>query len=87
VAVSLYLLCQLLISGLIFDVSHPLGWILGVVGGQLLLRPKTLDRTPMRVPADVIWVVVAVVLGLTVGIIGGWTGGGVGGIFGWGPAR
>jgi len=87
VAVSLYLLCQLLVSGLIFDVSHPMGWLLGVVGGQLLMRPQTIDRSPLRVPADVIWLVVAVVLGITVGLVAGWNGGGVGGLFGWGPAR
>lgn len=87
VGVSLYLLCQLLVSGLIFDVSHPIGWILGVVGGQLLMRPQTLDRTPPRVPADLVWMGAAVVLGLTVGLVAGWNGGGVGGLFGWGPAR
>lgn len=87
VAVSCYLICQLLVSGLIFDVSHPMGWLLGLVGGQALMRPATLDRTPPRVPVDVIWLAVAVVLGTAVGIVAGWNGGGVGGLFGWGPGR
>lgn len=87
VAVSCYLACQLLVAGLIFDVSHPMGWILGLVGGQALMRPAALDRSPVRVPTDVMWLVVAAVVGTVVGVVAGWNGGGVGGLFGWGPGR
>ena len=83
--VSCYLAFQLLLSGLIFDVSHPMGWALGVFGGAMLMRPQSLDRTPMRLPADALWIALAVVVGSAVGIVAGWNGGGVGGIFGWGP--
>jgi hypothetical protein len=83
--VTCYLAFQLLLSGLIFDVSHPMGWALGVFGGAVLMRPRTLDRTPLRLPADALWIALAVVVGSAVGIVGGWNGGGVGGIFGWGP--
>jgi hypothetical protein len=86
-AVSCYLLCQLLVAGLIFDVSHPMGWILGLVGGQALMRPQQLDRSPLRVPVDAVWLAVAVVVGTAVGIVAGWNGGGVGGLLGWGPGR
>ena len=83
--VACYLIAQLLLSGLIFDVSHPMGWILGVVGGTWLMRPQRLDRPAPRVPTDVLWIALGVVLGSAVGIVAGWNGGGVGGIFGWGP--
>jgi len=85
--VSCYLAAQLLLSGLIFDVSHPMGWIVGLVGGQALMRPAAIDRTPLRIPVDVALLIVAVALGTTVGVVAAWTGGGVGGIFGWGPGR
>jgi len=84
-AVTCYLAFQLLLSGLIFDVSHPMGWAIGVFGGALLMRPRSLDRTPMRLPADALWIALAIAVGSVVGIVAGWNGGGVGGIFGWGP--
>lgn len=86
VAVSCYLLCQLLLSGLIYDVSHPLGWMLGLTaGGRWLLPPDRLDRTPLRLPTDAWWVALAVVIGTVGGVVAAWSAGGIGGIFGWGP--
>lgn len=85
--VSCYLLAQLLFSGLIYDVSHPIGWSLGVVGGTWLMRPAQLERRPLRGPADVAWIALGVVIGCAVGVITAWNAGGIGGIFGWGPSR
>jgi hypothetical protein len=84
-AVTFYLLGQLLLSGLIFDVSHPIGWALGVFGGAWLMKPAEMDRSPMRLPADAWWTALGVVVGAVVGIVAGWNSGGIGGIFGWGP--
>ena len=42
-AVTAYLLAQLLLSGLIYDLTHPTGWAIGLwLGGRLL------DRDPAR---------------------------------------
>jgi len=84
-AITCYLLCQLLLSGLIFDVSHPVGWVLGVTVGARLVHPEHLDRTPARRPADVWWLAAALAAGTTVGSVAAWHAGGVGGPFGWGP--
>jgi len=88
VAISCYLACQLLLSGLIYDVSHPLGWILGITAGaRWLLPPDHVDRRPPRIPVDVRWMALAAVLGIVGGVVAGWNAGGIGGIFGWGPGR
>jgi hypothetical protein len=83
--VSCYLAAQLLLSGLIFDVTHPVGWTIGVVAGRWLMRPAVVDRGPVRMPVDALWIGLGVVAGSAVGVVAGWTGGGVGGIVGWGP--
>lgn len=86
VAISCYLVCQLLFSGLIYDVSHPIGWILGLtVGARWLLPPTSLDRRPVRRPDDLCAIAIAVVVGTAGGVVAAWNAGGVGGIFGWGP--
>jgi len=88
VGVSIYLLCQLLFSGLIYDVSHPLGWLLGITAGaRWLLPPNEPDRRPLRIPTDVAWITLAAAIGAVVGVLTAWDAGGIGGIFGWGPPR
>jgi phosphatidylglycerol lysyltransferase len=84
-AVSCYQLGPLLLSGLIFDLSHPAGWFLGLLAGPLLMRPRPLHDRPLR-RRDVGWIVLGIAIGTTIGVIAGWNGGGPGGIFGWGPA-
>ena len=87
VGLSAYLVCQLLFSGLIYDVSHPLGWLLGITAGaRWLLPPDHLDRRPLRIPIDILWIAVALVIGAAVGVATAWDAGGIGGIFGWGPS-
>ena len=48
-AVTCYLLGQLLLGGLIFDVSHPMGWAVGVFGGTWLMRPATPDLSLIHI--------------------------------------
>ncbi|CAN5688919.1 hypothetical protein BH10ACT3_BH10ACT3_02050 [soil metagenome] len=38
--VSIYLACMLLFSGLIFDVSHPIGWVLGIIAGRVFTSDR-----------------------------------------------
>ena len=45
---SCYQLGPLLLSGLIYDLTHPAGWILGLLAGPVLMRPRVPDRTPFR---------------------------------------
>lgn len=82
--VSCYHLGPLLLSGLIFDLSHPAGWVLGLLAGPYLMRPRHPDSRPVA-RRSWPWMVVAVIVGTAIGVYAGWTGGGVGGIFGWGP--
>lgn len=84
-AISCYLGCQLLFSGLIYDVSHPIGWILGIVGGVRLMAPARPDGRARRTTGDVGWAVFATVVGTVAGVVAAWQSGGIGGIFGWGP--
>ena len=85
-AITLYLLGQLLFAGHIYDVSHPIGWLLGITAGtRWLLPPDEPDRLPVQVPRDVAWLAVAGVIGTAAGVVAGWNAGGIGGIFGWGP--
>ncbi len=84
--ISGYLACQLVFSGLIFDVSHPIGWTLGIVGGSRLMRPDRPDDAALRVPRDVGWILLGTLIGVGVGMFAAWHAGGVGGPFGWGPA-
>ncbi|MGH9271333.1 MAG: hypothetical protein ACRDZ2_08660 [Ilumatobacteraceae bacterium] len=83
-AISSYHLGPLLLSGLIFDLSHPAGWVLGLLAGPYLMRPRQPDQRLVRRNAWP-WIVLAVAVGGAIGVYAGWTGGGVGGIFGWGP--
>jgi hypothetical protein len=86
VGIGLYLLGQLLLSGLVYDVSHPIGFLLGITAGaRWLLPPRRLDRSPVRVPADVLWIVAGAAIGIAAGVLAGWNARGVGGLFGWGP--
>lgn len=84
VGVSCYQPGPLLLSGLIFDLSHPAGWLLGLLARPFLMRPRRPDIRPVP-PSAWPWMVFAVLLGATIGAVAGWWGGGVGGIFGWGP--
>jgi hypothetical protein len=84
-AIGCYLACQLLLSGLIYDVSHPIGWTLGIVVGARLMRPEHPDPVALRVPRDLWWIALGVVIGLGIGIVAAWDAGGIGGPFGWGP--
>jgi hypothetical protein len=81
---SCYQLGPLLLSGLIFDLTHPAGWFLGLLAGPFLMRPRHPDRSPVPRSAWP-WMVLAVVVGSAIGLVVGWNGGGPGGIFGWGP--
>lgn len=83
-AVSCYQAGPLLLSGLIFDLSHPAGWFLGVLAGPFLMRPKHPDARPVN-RRSWPWMALAVVLGAAIGAVAGWFGGGIGGVFGWGP--
>jgi hypothetical protein len=85
VGISAYLLCQLLFSGLIFDVSHPLGWTIGIVAGHWLVRPHEVDRTPISGGPDRAWIALGLAVGTAVGLLAAWNAGGVGGLLGWGP--
>lgn len=82
--VTCYMFGPLLLSGLIFDLSHTVGWFLGILAGPFLMRPKQQDQRPVGRQAWP-WMAPAVVVGTAIGIYAGWSGGGIGGIFGWGP--
>ena len=81
---SFYHFGPLLLSGLIFDLSHPVGWFLGVLTGTFLMRPKHPDARPVSGRLWP-WMLLAMVVGTAIGVYAGWSGGGIGGIFGWGP--
>jgi phosphatidylglycerol lysyltransferase len=83
-SISCYHIGPFLLSGLIYDLSHPTGWFIGLAGGSWLMRPDELDRTPFTT-RELEWILPAVAIGIAVGVYVGWTGGGVGGVFGWGP--
>ncbi|MET0911655.1 MAG: hypothetical protein ABWZ99_19475, partial [Ilumatobacteraceae bacterium] len=83
---SCYFPGPLLLSGLIYDLSHPVGWVVGLLLGNAFVAgtDHPYDERPMD-RREVPWLVVVAVLGAAAGIYVGWTGGGIGGIFGWGP--
>ena len=83
---SCYFVGPLLLSGLIFDLTHPMGWVIGLVLGVLLINgtdhPYDSARLERR---ELPWLVAIATAGAVAGVVGGWTGGGIGGVFGWGP--
>jgi len=83
-SISAYHFGPLLLSGLIFDLSHPAGWALGLLAGPYLMRPRQPDQRPVR-PTAWPWIIVATLVGAALGIYVGLSSSGVGGIFGWGP--
>ncbi len=83
-ALSCYQAGPLLLSGLIFDLSHPAGWFLGLLAGPFLMRPQRPDHRPVSRRAWP-WMLMAVLTGTGIGVAAGWFGGGIGGVFGWGP--
>ena len=84
ISISAYHFGPLLLSGLIFDLSHPAGWALGLLAGPYLMRPRQPDQRPVRATAWP-WIIVATLVGAALGIYVGLSSSGVGGIFGWGP--
>jgi len=83
--ISCYLPWLLLLSGHIFDLTHPVGWMTGLaIGSWLARRSGRRDATPMS-RRELGWLVVVAIAGTAYGIWDGWHGGGPGGPFGWGP--
>lgn len=84
VGLSCYFPGLTLLSGHVYDVTHPVGWLVGIWLGERLL-PGLHDRTPLTPRQRWLGTTIAVVVGVAAGIWFGWTGGGNGGPFGWGP--
>ncbi|MPY91562.1 MAG: hypothetical protein GEV08_00450 [Acidimicrobiia bacterium] len=86
VGLSCYFPGPLLFSGLVYDLTHPAGWAIGIGLGAVLASgaPHPADRTPRR-PSETIGLVVVAAVGALAGVVLGWGGGGSGGPFGWGP--
>ncbi|WP_040491538.1 hypothetical protein [Ilumatobacter nonamiensis] len=85
-AISCYHVGPLLFSGVIYDLSHPTGWFIGLAIGPWLMRPDHSERGPYTT-RDRVFSAVAAAIGVTIGIAVGWSTGGGTGIFGWGPTR
>lgn len=86
VGLSCYFPGPLLFSGLIYDVTHPTGWAIGIGLGALLAAgtARPAYRSPPR-PSETAGLALAAAAGLVAGLVLGWHGGGPGGPFGWGP--
>ncbi|MET0324163.1 MAG: hypothetical protein ABW219_02990 [Ilumatobacteraceae bacterium] len=84
--ISCYLLMALLISGHVYDLSHPVGWITGLAVGQALTRGsrRPYDSSP-RQARELPWLALVAAVGLAYGVYDAWNPGGTGGPFGWGP--
>jgi phosphatidylglycerol lysyltransferase len=86
VALSCYFPGLTLLSGHIYDITHPVGWATGVFLGSRMLADRH-DPTPLTARQQWLGTSIAVVIGVAAGIYFGWTGGGDGGPFGWGPGH
>lgn len=85
VGISCYLAAMLLVAGLIYDVSHPIGWALGVAAGGRLTRPTLAAGAAGPGGRAVGWIAFGAVVGAAIGVHEAWGAGGIGGPFGWGP--
>ena len=86
VGLSCYFPWLTLLSGHVYDVTHPVGWAVGIWLGERLL-PGLHDSTSLTARQRGLGTSIAAVVGVLAGIRLGWTGGGNGGPFGWGPGH
>lgn len=70
---SAYFPGPLVVSGLIYDLTHPAGWLIGIALGVLLVDPsgpRQVDRTPLH-RNEAPWLAVACILGALAGVYAG----------------
>jgi len=84
--IGCYLPVLLLISGHVYDLSHPIGFVFGLAVGPVLARGtrRPYDPAPWQ-RRELPWLVLVAVIGLAYGCYDAWNPGGTGGPFGWGP--